>query len=114
MLKIEDEDPALIILVSLPLSYENFVQSSIIGKDTLSLEEVRSSLHTRELRHKPAGIGSDNQAAGLTATVSKKPGNSGKKKSKKPVSKGPKPGDICRYCKEKGHWKYDCLANKKA
>ncbi|KAJ4704584.1 Retrovirus-related Pol polyprotein from transposon TNT 1-94 [Melia azedarach] len=62
--KVEDEDAALILLVSLPLSYENFVQSFIVGKDTVSLEEVRSSLHTRELRHKAIGTGADNQAAG--------------------------------------------------
>ena len=31
--KVSDEDAALILLVSLPLSYENFVQSFIVGKD---------------------------------------------------------------------------------
>jgi LTR polyprotein gag-polypeptide-like protein len=54
-IKIEDEDATLILLVSLPLSYENFVQSFIVGKDTITLEEVRSSLHTRELCHKTTG-----------------------------------------------------------
>ncbi|KAJ4719063.1 Retrovirus-related Pol polyprotein from transposon TNT 1-94 [Melia azedarach] len=95
--KVEDEDAALILLVSLPLSYENFVQSFIVGKDTVSLEEVRSSLHTRELRHKATGTGADNQAAGLVASGSYGHGNSGKKKFKKPVSKGPKPNDVCNY-----------------
>ena len=47
--KVEDEDAALILLVSLPNSYENFVQSFIGSKDTVSLEEVRSALHSREL-----------------------------------------------------------------
>ncbi|KAJ4715843.1 Retrovirus-related Pol polyprotein from transposon TNT 1-94 [Melia azedarach] len=111
--KVEDEDAALILLVSLPLSYENFVQSFIVGKDTVSLEEVRSSLHTRELRHKATGIGADNQAAGLVASGSYGHGNSGKKKFKKPVSKGPKPNDVCNYCKEKGHWKSDCPKKKR-
>jgi len=41
VVKIEDEDAALILLVSLPPSYENFVQSFTVGKDTVSLEEVR-------------------------------------------------------------------------
>ncbi|KAJ4721450.1 Retrovirus-related Pol polyprotein from transposon TNT 1-94 [Melia azedarach] len=113
MQEVEDEDAALILLVSLPLSYENFVQSFIVGKDTVSLEEVRSSLHTRELRHKATGTGADNQAAGLVASGSYGHGNSGKKKFKKPVSKGPKPNDVCNYCKEKGHWKSDCPKKKR-
>ncbi|KAJ4710294.1 Retrovirus-related Pol polyprotein from transposon TNT 1-94 [Melia azedarach] len=111
--KVEDEDTALILLVSLPLSYENFVQSFIVEKDTVSLEEVRSSLHTRELRHKATGTSADNQAAGLVASGSYGHGNSGKKKFKKPVSKGPKPNDVCNYCKEKGHWKSDCPKKKR-
>ena len=111
--KIEDEDAALILLVSLPLSYENFVQSFIGGKDTVTLEEVRSALHSRELRHKAAGNVTDNQAAGLVVSSGK--GKLGKKKSgnKKQFSKGPKPDDVCNYCKEKGHWKSDCPKKKK-
>ncbi|MCF8701901.1 retrotransposon gag domain-containing protein, partial [Corynebacterium sp. MC-10] len=97
--KIEDEDAALILLVSLPSSYENFVQSFIVGKDTITLEEVRSSLHTRELRHKATGTVIDNQATGLVATSwVKGQGNSKWKKSKKSVSKGPKPTNIYNYC----------------
>ena len=112
--KIEDEDAALILLVSLPPSYENFVQSFIVGKDTVSLEEVRSSLHSKELRHKAAGIGGAGiKAVGLIASGGKRLGNLGKKKSKSSGSKGPKPGDICNYCKKTGHWKTQCPKKKR-
>ncbi|KAJ4723712.1 Retrovirus-related Pol polyprotein from transposon TNT 1-94 [Melia azedarach] len=113
MQEVEDEDAALIMLVSLPLSYENFVQSFIVGKDTVSLEEVRSSFHTRELRHKATGTGADNHAIGLVASGSYGYENLGKKKFKKPVSKGPKPNDVCNYCKEKGYWKSNCPKKKR-
>lgn len=98
--KVDDEDAALILLVSLPLSYENFVDSFIGGRDIVTLEEVRSSLHTREMRHKATGTSSDSQVAGLVASGSMGQGSSGKKKFKKPVSKGSKSNDVCNYCKE--------------
>ena len=111
--KIEDEDAALILLVSLPQSYENFVQSFIVGKDTVTLEEVRSSLHSRELRRKASGASTEDQAAGLTASGGKGHGSGNKKKEKKPFLMGPKPDDVCNYCKEKGHWKNECPKKKK-
>ena len=101
--KVEDEDAALILLVSLPNSYENFVQSFIGSKDTVSLEEVRSALHSRELRHKASGSGTDDQTSGLFVGGGKNFGKGKKSKDKRSFSKGPKPTDICNYCKEKGH-----------
>ena len=69
--KIEDEDAALILLVSLPMSFENFVQSFIVGKDTASLEEVRSAPHRRELRHMANGTSTDIQPSGLFTSSGK-------------------------------------------
>uniref|UniRef100_A0A0D2ZRY6 CCHC-type domain-containing protein n=1 Tax=Brassica oleracea var. oleracea TaxID=109376 RepID=A0A0D2ZRY6_BRAOL len=106
--KVEDEDVALILLVSLPNSFENFVQSFIVGKDTLRLEEVRSALHSRELRHKASSSGTDNQASGLFVSGVKGHGNRRTSRDKKSFPRGPKASDICNYCKEKGHWKSDC------
>ncbi|KAG6390907.1 hypothetical protein SASPL_148652 [Salvia splendens] len=101
--KVEDEDAALILLVSLLKSYKNFVESFMTGKETLSLEDVRSVIHVREYRQQATSSATESQASGLSAmgTGQKK---SGKKKSKsKGGSKGFHPGDICRYCKEPGH-----------
>ncbi|GKC63683.1 hypothetical protein Tco_1096281, partial [Tanacetum coccineum] len=48
--KIEDEDAALVLLVLLPHSFETFVSSFVVCKDTITLEDIISSLHLRELR----------------------------------------------------------------
>jgi len=68
--KMEDEDSALILLCSLPPSYENFVNSFIIGKDTISLEDVRSPPHSRELRQRVSGNNEEVSAEGLVARSS--------------------------------------------
>ena len=47
--KVEDVD--VLLLVSLPLSYKNSVESFIMDKVTVTLEEVRYALHRRMLRH---------------------------------------------------------------
>uniref|UniRef100_A0A0D3ED10 CCHC-type domain-containing protein n=1 Tax=Brassica oleracea var. oleracea TaxID=109376 RepID=A0A0D3ED10_BRAOL len=107
------EDAALILLVSLPNSFENFVQSFIVGKDTVRLEEVRSALHSRGLRHKASSSGTDNQASGLFVSGVKGHGKKRKSKDRKSFPRGPKPTDTCNYCKEKGHWKSDCPKKKK-
>ena len=48
--KIEDEDSTMILLASLLPSYENFVSSLSVGNDSITLEEIKSSLYSRELR----------------------------------------------------------------
>jgi hypothetical protein len=102
-------DDALIMFVSLQLSYENFKKFFISGKDSLSQEEVRYAFHNRQLCHSYRVIVSDDQTVGLVANNNKGYGKSVKRKfSKKPVIRGPKPTNICNYCKEKGHWKNDC------
>ena len=47
--KIDDEDATLILLVSLPSSYENFFESFVVGKDSLTIKEVKATLYIREL-----------------------------------------------------------------
>ena len=47
--KIEYEDRAMILLAFLLTSYGNFVSSLSVGKDSIKLEEFKSSLYSREL-----------------------------------------------------------------
>ena len=98
--KMEDEDVAMILLASLLPSFENFVSSLTVGKECIILEEVKSSLFSRELQHKASRNG-DESASGLIASQKDK-------QKKKKVKKGKiDHRDICNYCKESGHWKKD-------
>ncbi|GJR89409.1 hypothetical protein Tco_0213420 [Tanacetum coccineum] len=47
---ISDEDQALLLLTSLPLSYDNFMETLLYGRDTLKLEDVLATLNSRELQ----------------------------------------------------------------
>ncbi|GJT70824.1 hypothetical protein Tco_1030110 [Tanacetum coccineum] len=49
---IDDEDQALMLLTSLPSSYDNFVEMLLYGRDSLTLEDILSSLNLRELKKK--------------------------------------------------------------
>lgn len=97
--KVNDEDTALLLLISLPSSYENFVQPFIVNNDSISLEEVRSALHAREMRQKSTGTSTEDHASGLMANK----GSKNKKNKKKQFSGSKLPKDVCAWCKEKGH-----------
>lgn len=56
-IKIDDEDQALIVLCSLPCSYENFVDTMMYSHDDVPLEEVKNALGSNELRKKFIGKG---------------------------------------------------------
>jgi hypothetical protein len=53
------------LLCSLPDSFDNFVNSMLYGRDTISLADVKSALNSIELRTKLNSKGSDNQSEGL-------------------------------------------------
>jgi len=111
-IKVDDEDVALILLMYLPSSYETFVDSYIGGKETLTLEDTKSTLLMREDRQNAISSGIESQTSGLATIGSKGHENSGKQNSnhnhKSLKSKGSKSDDICHYCKEKGHWRTEC------
>ena len=66
--KMEDEDLAMILLASLPPSYENFVSSLSVAKDSITLEEVKSNLHSRDLRLKESRNDDEAFVSGLSVT----------------------------------------------
>nr|GEV21342.1 zinc finger, CCHC-type [Tanacetum cinerariifolium] len=47
---ISEEGQALLLLTSLPSSYDNFVETLLYSRDTLKLEDVLTTLNSRELQ----------------------------------------------------------------
>ena len=48
----------LLFLCSLPASYEHFVTTMLYGRDTISVEDIKSSLYLKELPKKVFSEGS--------------------------------------------------------
>ena len=61
--KIGEEDKAILLLASLPPSYDHLVMTLLYRKETLAFEEVTRSLLSHEMRKKPI----NDQADGLVA-----------------------------------------------
>ena len=49
---LDDKSKALLLISSLSKSYEHLVDALMYGRQTLSLDEVKSALNTRELQEK--------------------------------------------------------------
>ena len=47
--KLDDEDLAIYLLCYLPLSYKNFRENLLYGKENLSSDDVKNSLTQRDL-----------------------------------------------------------------
>ncbi|KAL5761842.1 hypothetical protein ACOSP7_018106 [Xanthoceras sorbifolium] len=66
--KIDDEDQALLLLCLLPSSYRHFRETMLYGKYTISLNDVKTALETKEkIDNDITGQYSNSQAQGLYA-----------------------------------------------
>nr|GEX87595.1 retrovirus-related Pol polyprotein from transposon TNT 1-94 [Tanacetum cinerariifolium] len=54
-IKIEDEDQAFMLLTSLSPSYENFVETLLYGRESMTMKDVLATLNSKELKKKTEG-----------------------------------------------------------
>ncbi|GJR94831.1 retrovirus-related pol polyprotein from transposon TNT 1-94 [Tanacetum coccineum] len=108
---IDDEDQALMLLTSLPSSYDNFVETLLYGRDSLTLEDVLSSLNSLELKKRTDAKDDGDGLYVRGRSVHR--GNQGRGSSRS-KSKGKGTYKLkCYICYSKDHQKKDCPKRNK-
>ncbi|KAE8657094.1 hypothetical protein F3Y22_tig00116997pilonHSYRG00993 [Hibiscus syriacus] len=109
--KIEDEDRAMILLCSLPPSYEHMVTTLTYGKETINVEEITAALLAYNQRKQNAGENSQADSLYVKGNRDRgrKPEKAGSGKRNSRSKSRDKKTIHCYKCKEAGHMKRDCL-----
>src|ERR1044072_309469 len=111
--KIDDEDQAILLLCSLPSSYEHFIDTMIYGREDLTMDEVKAALHSKEMKKKVSDSRSEGSGEGLFVRgrmERRNPnGERGRSRSKSKV----KPRKYkCFHCHKEGHIRKNCPERK--
>ncbi|GJV72006.1 retrovirus-related pol polyprotein from transposon TNT 1-94 [Tanacetum coccineum] len=108
-IEIEDEDQTL---MSLPSSYENFVETLMYGRESLTMEDVLATLNSRELKKRTEGIKEETGDGLYVRGRSDHSGKAHSGRSSRFKSKGGTGKLKCFICHSEGHLKRDCLMKK--
>lgn len=110
--KIDDEDKAVLLVVSLPSTYKHFKEIMLYGNnDSLSFEDVKSNLLSKEKFDLEVHSVDKGEGLSVRGRTQEKGSTSHKKSRSK--SRGRKSNKTCRYCKKSGHEISDCFILKK-
>ncbi|GJY59728.1 zinc finger, CCHC-type containing protein [Tanacetum coccineum] len=111
-IEIEDEDQALMLLTSLPSSYENFVETLLYGSESLTMKDFLVTMNSRELKKRTEGT---KEETGDGLYVRGRSDHSGKVHSggSSPFkSRGGTAKLKCFICHSEGHLKRDLPMKK--
>ncbi|KAE8680841.1 pentatricopeptide repeat-containing protein [Hibiscus syriacus] len=113
--KIEDEDRAMILLCSLPSSYEHMVTTLTYGKETINVEEITAALlaHNQQKQNTGESSQADSLYVKGNRDRGRKPEKAGSGKRNSRSKSRDKKTIHCYKCKEAGHMKRDCPKLKK-
>jgi hypothetical protein len=111
--KIDDEDKAVVLINSLPDTYEHLATTLMYGKDTLKFDDVSNALTNDEYRRKDKQAHSRSSGALIVRgrSESKKPSGRNRSASRKRGTSSNRKfpaKDECAFCRQKGHWRKDC------
>jgi len=110
--KIDDEDKAVLLVVSLPSTYKHFKEIMLYGNnDTLSFEDVKSNLLSKEKFDLEVHYVDKGERLSVRGRTQEKGSTSHKKSRSK--SRGRKSNKTCRCCKKSGHEISNCFILKK-
>lgn len=106
-----DEDKALLLLNSLPSTYDHLSTTLLYGKEEIRYEDVCNALTNNEYRMRDKQTHQDTSDQALVVGKNTRPQSSKVPPFAKPMGVAI---DECAYCHNKGHWKRDCpiLKNK--
>jgi len=112
--KIEDEDKAILLVVSLSLSYKHFKEILLYSNnDILLFEDVKTSLLSKEKFNLEVCSNDKGEGLNVRGRTFRKEGTS--RRNSRSKFKGRKSNKLCKYCKTRGHLVDECqsLKNKK-
>ncbi|GJR70551.1 retrovirus-related pol polyprotein from transposon TNT 1-94 [Tanacetum coccineum] len=108
--KFEDEDLALLLLTSLPASYEYFVDTLLYGRETLTLEDVMATLNSKEIKERSKAKGDDGEGLYVRGRTDRRDSRQSRGKSRS-KSRG---GRLkCYICQSDDHLKRNCPKNNR-